>query len=117
MIPIAGGRSVEMQGGYLQCVARSYREGEWEAICLDFDLAVQGATFEEVQANLNEAIGAYAAAALEEPEPSRSYLLTRRAPFLTRLAWTWPLVVRSIFKKRDDHHDDSSVGFAVSCPG
>jgi hypothetical protein len=58
---------------------------EWEAFCLDFDLAAQGRSFEEVKCDLLQAINMYVDAALAEPEPARSQLLSREAPFFVRL--------------------------------
>ncbi|WP_256445687.1 hypothetical protein [Skermanella sp. TT6] len=37
------------------CIAEG-RDGEWEAFCLDLDLAVAGTSFEEVYRDLNKAI-------------------------------------------------------------
>lgn len=42
----------------LYCCA-SGREGAWQAICVDLDIAVQGRSFEEVSRLLEEAIGLY----------------------------------------------------------
>lgn len=49
----------------------------WEAFCLDFDLAVQGRSFEDVYAKLNDQIALYieSTASLppaEHPHPSPS---------------------------------------------
>ena len=70
------------------CVA-SGRGTDWEAFCLDFDLAVQGRSFEEVRSSLGRAIDMYLDSVLKEPEPLRSRLLARKAPFLVRLSWAW----------------------------
>jgi hypothetical protein len=64
---------------------------QWEAFCLDFDLAVAGTSFEEVQASLTQAVRMYLETAFAEPEPIRSKLLGRRAPFLVRLTLGWRL--------------------------
>ena len=72
----------------IQCVASGHGT-EWEAFCLDYDLAVQGQSFEEVRSSLAKAIDMYLGSALAEPEPIRSRLLARRAPFLVRLMWAW----------------------------
>ena len=42
----------------LRCYAEG-RDGDWEAICLDLDIAVQGSSFEEVFRSLQEAISLY----------------------------------------------------------
>ena len=42
----------------LHCYAAG-REGDWEAICLDLDISVQGASFEEVFRSLGKATSLY----------------------------------------------------------
>jgi predicted RNase H-like HicB family nuclease len=68
----------------LYCYA-SGREGAWEAICLDLDIAVQGRSFEEVSRLLEEAIGLYLETVNDLPEAERAVFLSRRVPFWTRL--------------------------------
>ncbi len=43
----------------------------------------------------------------------RKALLERRVPFLARLGWLWPFVVRTLFDRNRD--GDSAVGFQVAC--
>jgi predicted RNase H-like HicB family nuclease len=89
----------------VQCLAVQ-RDGGWEALCLDYDLAVQGASFGEVRELLEGAIHAYLEAIEELPSHDRSRLLARRAPLAVRLGLAW-LVVRSIlWRGRGDrqHH-------------
>jgi hypothetical protein len=88
---------------------------EWEAYCLDFDLAVQGTSFEEVQASLEVAIRMYLEAALSEPEPVRSRLLNRRAPFFVRLSWARRLFWSTLFG-HDTRGSDSATFEFVACP-
>ena len=92
------------------------RGDDWEAFCLDFDLAVQGRSFEEVKASLMRAIAMYLDAALSEPEPLRSRLLARKAPFFVRLMWAvrvfWSAL--SIHATRRDSIPDT-VEF-IACP-
>ncbi len=42
------------------------RAGDWEAICVDFDIAVQGRSLNEVLARLESAVSDYVAAAREK---------------------------------------------------
>lgn len=70
----------------LYCYA-SGREGAWEAICLDLDIAVQGTSFEDVSALLQEAIGLYLETVKDLPEAERAAFLSRPVPFLTRLGF------------------------------
>lgn len=73
---------------YVHCYAEGKR-GHWEAICLDFDIAVQGNSFEEVYRSLNEGIAAYMGYVSELPEEERSYFLNRKAPLSLRLRFLW----------------------------
>ncbi len=75
----------------LICIAKD-RNGLWEAICLDLDIAVSGNSFEEVKDVLNQAIASYFEDAQREDEPTRSQLLRRRVPFWSRLRWTWQFI-------------------------
>jgi predicted RNase H-like HicB family nuclease len=79
----------------LVCIVTG-RANDWEAFCLDFDLAVQGGSFEEVRLSLNHAIEMYLNDALAEPEPEpiRSRLLARCVPFFVRLMWAWRMFPR-----------------------
>jgi predicted RNase H-like HicB family nuclease len=71
---------------FLYCYA-SGREGAWEAICLDLDIAVQGRSFEEVSRLLREAIGLYLETVEDLPEAERAAFLSRPVPFRTRLGF------------------------------
>jgi hypothetical protein len=68
------------------CFARG-RPGEWEALCIDFDIAVQGESFDDVRQALDCAIKDYVAAAQEEDAETRIKLLNRRAPWHVRMLW------------------------------
>lgn len=70
----------------LYCYA-SGREGAWEALCLDLDIAVQGSSFEEASALLQEAIALYLQTVSELPEAERAAFLSRPVPFWTRLGF------------------------------
>ena len=74
----------------LECIARG-AGNQWEAVCLDFDLAVQGRSLEEVTRLLRETIDTYIDDALAQPEHVRSAMLGRRAPFSVRLSWAFRL--------------------------
>lgn len=78
-----GKREQGIGGRALVCVAHGHR-GDWEAFCLDFDLAVQGISLEDVRSRLEEVLADYVHAASEEAEPARSRLLNRRAPCYRR---------------------------------
>lgn len=79
------------------CIARG-KSGSWEAICIDFDIAVTGRSFQEVRGLLESAVRSYVADAMAEPDvASRATLLRRKTPFFARLRWTWPFVLTGLF--------------------
>jgi predicted RNase H-like HicB family nuclease len=98
---------------YLYGIAHG-RNGQWEAFSLDFDMAVQGRSFEEVSELLKEAIHAYVATAMEQPEPARSKLLRRTVPLRVRLLWGVKIALWTMFHKK--RTEESTFGFPVSCP-
>jgi predicted RNase H-like HicB family nuclease len=90
------------------------RDGIWEAFSLDFDLAVQGRSFEEVSQGLREAIATYLQDVAAEQEPARSRLLRRRVPMRVRLMWAWRFFWFALWGRKPD--SDSTVWLPVVCP-
>jgi hypothetical protein len=70
----------------LLCFAEG-KEGDWEGICVDLDIAVQGASFNEVCELLDVSIDEYVKSALEEEPKTRIKLLNRRAPLIVRASY------------------------------
>ena len=71
----------------LRCMAWQ-EAGQWVAVCLDFNLAAQDDSFEEVKARLNQQIRSYLIDALAgDDKPHAPYLLRRRAPLRYWLAY------------------------------
>lgn len=94
----------------LRCYAeRSH--GKWQAFCVDFDLAVQGDSFEEVYAALNVAIRDYVERVHELPEPDRARLLNRRAPITSRLAFLAGLICTALRSRGGE--DDERHGYTL----
>jgi predicted RNase H-like HicB family nuclease len=75
---------LELAARTLHCYAEG-RDGDWEAICLDLDVAVQGRSFEEVFDGLEQAISLYLQTVADLPLEERPSLLYRPVPFLVRL--------------------------------
>jgi hypothetical protein len=101
---------------YLRGIAHG-RGDEWEAFSLDFDLAVQGRSFEEVSKLLNEAVNMYVEAAMEKPEPVRGELLRRTAPLWVRLMWAWRVAVWTLRNKRTKKRtEEDAFEFPLPCP-
>ena len=68
-----------------QLVLRCYAENsdnQWQAICLDLNLAAQADTFEEVESKLRDMINEYVFDALVGEDKEHSdYFLSRKAPW------------------------------------
>ena len=58
---------------------------DWEAICVDFDIAVQGHSLEEVQRELRDAVDTFLDYAGDLPVEEREHLLSRKSPWGLRL--------------------------------
>jgi hypothetical protein len=98
----------------LACIARGHGD-QWEAFCLDFDLAVQARSFDDARTRLVDAVVDYVETAMKEPEPVRSRLLRRRAPLRVRLAWAARLFLATVARP-GSRPKDPPIGFPVACP-
>ena len=96
----------------LLCYASGHGH-DWEAICLDLDIAVQGQSFDEVFNDLNEAIALYLESVRELPEAERAELLHRSAPLGVRLKFLWQVILSLFNKGRGG--DDCHGQFTVPC--
>lgn len=85
----------------LHCYAEG-RDGGWEAICLDLDIAVQGDSFAEVYRALDEAIAAYLETVHDLPESEQRHLLRRKAPISVRLSFLLRAVRTILFGRDSD---------------
>ena len=83
----------------LHCCADG-RDGDWEAICLDLDVAAQGRSFEEVFDGLMEAISLYLQTVADLRSEERPSLLHRPVPFMVRLKFL-AQAVRGLFPDND----------------
>lgn len=79
------------------------RDGDWEGICLDFDIAVQGHSFEEVKAGLEEAVVTYVEDALREEQPVARRLLCRAAPWYVRLGYLMHFFFATLFRRDGEY--------------
>ena len=75
-------------GRTLHCYATE-ADGQWEAICLDLDIAVQGRSFQETDAALAKAIHLYLEEVAMLDDAEREALLSRRAPLWTRIVYAF----------------------------
>jgi hypothetical protein len=97
----------------LRCYAERH-EGRWEAFCVDFDIAVQGSTFEEVYRTLKVSVTDYIERLNELPARDRQRLLRRRAPFWSRLRFLYVFLITPLRSTGND--DDERHGYTLACP-
>lgn len=98
----------------LLCFARG-RPGEWEAICLDYDIAVQGTSFEEVERLLGMSIDDYVESARKEAPAVRDKLLRRSAPAHVWLGYVFGFLWHNLGRRRSNG-DRLEHSFQMSCP-
>ena len=96
----------------LRCYAERH-QGRWEAFCLDFDIAVQGDSFEEVYRFLNEAVADYVARVGELPKSDQCRLLRRRMPLWSRLRFLLALLYSA--SRSRGNVDDERHGYTLTC--
>ena len=97
----------------LTCYAMG-REGDWEAICVDFDLAVQGRSFDEARMFLQRSIDLYVEEAGREKPEDAARLLSKTAPLWVRTKWAVSLL-RHLLSRHRDGRGRSYAGFDLSC--
>jgi hypothetical protein len=97
----------------LRCYAVGH-DGEWEAVCLDLCLSVQGRSFDEVRAKLDQSIAGYAEYVAELPVDEQEQFLRRRAPLSQRLEYYWT-VLRSLFRYGKDDNDSHNSRVPIFC--
>jgi hypothetical protein len=104
----------------LECIAHG-SGNEWQAICLDLDIAVQAHSLNDVTHLLQESVATYIQDALAQDEPLRSELLNRSVPFSVRMAWAIRLFMATLSRRRLDLKEgpedkrETTYGFPVEC--
>lgn len=94
----------------LLCFAHGQGD-EWEAICLDLDLAVQGRSYEEVYEGLNRAVGTYIQDALKEKPDVTRKLLRRKAPWHVRAGYIGSFVLSTLLSRDTEQRH----GYTLPC--
>jgi predicted RNase H-like HicB family nuclease len=93
------------------------RGDQWVAQCLDFDIAVQGASFDEVKERIEGAIKLYLERVRELPEEERERFLHRAIPIRVAL-WMAVKVALSGLAQRlrpRDGNTPHAYNFPVHC--
>lgn len=94
----------------LLCFAQGHGD-QWEAICLDLDIAVQGQSYQEVYEGLNDAILSYIADAQAEDPAVARQLLTRKAPWHVRAKHVAGFLASTLLTRdREQRH-----GYTMPC--
>ena len=75
------------------------KDSDWEAVCTDLDISVQGDSLEHAKSLLNGAITSFLEVLEEEPEADRKRLLNRRSPIWLRTVYYWSFVLYKLHVK------------------
>ncbi|MGH7052445.1 MAG: hypothetical protein ACREFK_10785 [Stellaceae bacterium] len=95
----------------LSCYAVKQKQG-WEAICLDFDIAVQGESFSKVEQKLREALNSYIEYVNTLPQQDRQQFLDRRVPWHVRARFVLGVTLSMLFHGADGSGPQS---FGLPC--
>ena len=96
----------------LRCVAYPH-DKRWVGLCLDLDIAVEAESPKRVVEVMGQAVADYVGDAMSQPEPIRSRLLSRRAPWHVRALWAWRIFLATA---RPSLKQDDAIEFPVLCP-
>ena len=100
-------------------IVACYAEGrgdEWDAVCLNFDIAVQGESFEDVVKELNVAIGSYLEYVRDLPEAEQAQFLDRSVPWSMIIKLAWLSVLTILFRGSGGNDGKPRGQFTVACP-
>lgn len=97
----------------LRCFVRG-RGDRWEAMCIDLDIAVEGASRREVVGRLEDAITGYVQAAHAEAPDQAARLLNRRAPWRVRLEVSLGSALHALVRTKPGR--DLRGSFDLACP-
>ncbi len=101
-----------MKRTYALCYAEGRGE-DWEAICVDFDIAVQGRSFDEVYHGLTDAVQLYLESLTDLSAEDQARLLGRRAPLSVRMRLMWRILLSAFGRRTDDLSQRAE--FTVPC--
>lgn len=98
----------------LQCYLIG-RDGEWEALCTDFDIAARGRSFQEASDSLSRAIHEYLEYVETLPKDEQEKFLGRRAPLHTRLGFALGAALTALSSPRRDDGARGRQIYPVAC--
>ena len=99
----------------VRCVAEG-RGNDWQAICLDFDIAVQGPSFENVYRELNQQIVSYIETVSHYSPEERKSFYNRKAPLLLRLRYMWRQITHYLGSGDSESKEIHSFSGRAVCP-
>jgi len=74
----------------LRCFGKKQKDGTWYGLCLNFDIAVEAQSRDELKVNLKEAILSYLESVRDtDDHESIPALIKRRSPFKDRAYYYW----------------------------
>ena len=86
----------------------------WEALCVDFDIAVTATSLPEIMSLIQEAVHVYVEEASLEADPDRTRLLNRRSPWQVRLKWKLRLAVAGFRSEKPDTTSPQGSGIHLA---
>lgn len=92
----------------MSMIVHCYVEGRgstWEAVCVEFDIAVQGHSFDEVAGSIGKAVHEYLEYVHTLPEPAQRQFLNRRVPLRTRLNFAVRAFISAVSARPSDGDD------------
>lgn len=99
---------------FLTCYVEKRGEN-WEGVCIDFDIAVQGHSFEEIQGKLGRAIREYVEHVKELPEAEQGRFWNRRVPLHVRFAFAVRVFLTYLFATKHRGDDGFRGTYTLPC--
>jgi hypothetical protein len=96
----------------VRCYAHGTK-GDWQGHCIDFDIAVQGTSLNEILELLGEAVSTYVDDLAAEDRETARRLLARRAPWHVRAKLALSSALHILRVGHDDHR--LTANFDVPC--
>lgn len=97
------------------CIAEG-GHGKWTALCLTFDIAVEGNSFTDVKESLDCAIKMYLEEVMSLPENDRSRLLKRSVPWYVIAGYALKFLLFMLFGKKCSEGRNDFHSFTESVP-
>ena len=93
------------------------KPGDWEAICVDLDIAAQGASFEQARSELADAVETFLDYIADLPEIEQAVMLRRKAPWWLRIRLdllSRTCTLRALWKRRTGSRWHNLTVFVVT---